>query len=363
MSSKPSPTASPIPASELVSIPGVQARLSKAQKRFNQLIRKIEQADRDITLWTDFLQAHQARIEKEFQPLEERYAQARVRILQGLDRAIDSNLLTRAEMRDCIEALEHLLDEWCDELEGPEIDELVGKYLPEMDDEALELDDEAEAALRDIAAELFGLDPSELEAPPDWDADAAPPGFREPPPQRKKSAKAQQREQQEAQAELDAEAESRKLYRKLVSALHPDREQDEALRQQKTELMQQVNRAFEASDLLTLLRVHNTHVATDGLSDSEDEQLARYNRSLQSQLRAREAELAHLQMPFRHVLMLTQKMAIEPEMVEYRLAAELRSLRRETKDVERDAQLFSDPLAVKAWLRAQREGRRSSRRR
>ena len=47
----------------------------------------------------------------------------------------------------------------------------------------------------------------------------------------------------------------RNMYRKLASALHPDRARDEAERAHKTALMGQVNAAHDAKDLLTLMRL------------------------------------------------------------------------------------------------------------
>ena len=41
----------------------------------------------------------------------------------------------------------------------------------------------------------------------------------------------------------------------LVKALHPDREPDEAEKLRKTELLKQVTTAYQANELLTLLRL------------------------------------------------------------------------------------------------------------
>jgi curved DNA-binding protein CbpA len=63
----------------------------------------------------------------------------------------------------------------------------------------------------------------------------------------------------------------REIYRKLASALHPDRETDEREREAKTALMQRVNQACEAQDLLALLQlqlqieqIDERHIANAG---------------------------------------------------------------------------------------------------
>ena len=54
--------------------------------------------------------------------------------------------------------------------------------------------------------------------------------------------------------EADAKSALRTLFRQLASALHPDREPDEATRLRKTAWMSEVNAAYEKNDLITLMR-------------------------------------------------------------------------------------------------------------
>jgi hypothetical protein len=72
---------------------------------------------------------------------------------------------------------------------------------------------------------------------------------------RKKSAKTLAREALREQSALGGTKAVREIYRKLASELHPDRESDAAERARKTELMQKVNKAYEARDLLALLEL------------------------------------------------------------------------------------------------------------
>ena len=72
---------------------------------------------------------------------------------------------------------------------------------------------------------------------------------------RAKSAKqlAQEARQQTQQRQLSQSI--REVYRKLVSALHPDRETDPTERARKTALMQRVNQAYDKNNLLQLLEL------------------------------------------------------------------------------------------------------------
>ncbi|WP_262471530.1 J domain-containing protein, partial [Clostridioides difficile] len=59
--------------------------------------------------------------------------------------------------------------------------------------------------------------------------------------------------EQEEQAQISLSI--REVYRKLASALHPDRETDPQERDRKTRLMQRVNEAYDKNNLLQLLEL------------------------------------------------------------------------------------------------------------
>ena len=63
------------------------------------------------------------------------------------------------------------------------------------------------------------------------------------------------RQQKADQLQQQAQTTLREVYRKLASALHPDREPDTGERERKTALMSEVNTAYERRDLLALLRL------------------------------------------------------------------------------------------------------------
>jgi len=101
---------------------------------------------------------------------------------------------------------------------------------------------------------------------------------------------AQARKEQAAQA---AGASVREVYRKLVSSLHPDRESNPDERTRKTGLMQQINKAYESNDLLTLLtlQMEVEQINAAMLAALPIERLQHYNQVLHEQLRTLQAEL------------------------------------------------------------------------
>lgn len=85
----------------------------------------------------------------------------------------------------------------------------------------------------------------------------------------------------------------KKIYLKIVSVIHPDREQDEQKRIKKTELLQQANIALEQKDLLTLLKLR---VLTEQADDKQvtkiaNEHLKSYNLLLQEKIEQLEFEI------------------------------------------------------------------------
>ncbi len=73
------------------------------------------------------------------------------------------------------------------------------------------------------------------------------------------------------------------IYLKITAWIHPDREQDEQKKQEKTVLMQQANQAYEANDLLTLLNLQIQLGQQHNLSFA-NQQLKAYNLLLEEQL-------------------------------------------------------------------------------
>jgi hypothetical protein len=111
---------------------------------------------------------------------------------------------------------------------------------------------------------------------------------------RKKSAKEIQAEQEH----LDAESALRTVYRKLASALHPDRETDPQERIRKTNLMTQVNFANDKKDLLALLKLQLQieQIQPDLIARMADEKIRSFNRMLKVQLKALTDEQASTSM-------------------------------------------------------------------
>ncbi|OTG68372.1 molecular chaperone DnaJ [Acinetobacter sp. ANC 4470] len=91
--------------------------------------------------------------------------------------------------------------------------------------------------------------------------------------------------QKREQAQKIAEQSLKTVYLKIASIIHPDREQDEQLKVEKTEMLQHANAAYEQQDLFYLLKLQiqveqNRSMAQKGLSN---EQVKFYKLALDAQ--------------------------------------------------------------------------------
>lgn len=86
---------------------------------------------------------------------------------------------------------------------------------------------------------------------------------------------------------------AKQIYLDLIRHFHPDREQDEQKRLEKTEIMKQITVAYDANDHLKLLELQMTLLAdrSNVFADFSDSQLKYFNDVLKRQVGELEMEL------------------------------------------------------------------------
>ena len=150
----------------------------------------------------------------------------------------------------------------------------------------------------------------------------------------------------------------RNMYRKLASALHPDRARDEAERVHKTALMGQVNAAHDAKDLLTLMRLQLLTQTPESPTESAyttsipKDKLKQAIQQLQAQLQALRDARHQMQtsmqeewdLPYGNISAKSLQMALRKE------AQELTS---HIAYLQSDALWLSDDAFLKNWLSQQ----------
>ncbi len=286
--------------------------LSKEQKRFNQLIAKIDEQKKKLEEVKASIAGFRELFGKEYVPAKERLNQAYRRFILRADKIASTGKLSQREKR----TLSDMIDVFCHnnlKKDGdPELKEIYNRWCDaDFDAEYEENKLFAEELMRERMQQDFGV-----ELPEDFDMENPEASFAqfeekmrdalgnkdEPQstPSRKKSAKEIAKEVRLEKAQKEVSLSIREVYRKLVSVLHPDREMDDQLRAEKTVLMQKVNIAYEERDLLQLLALqmeleHIDQAHLDGLSEHK---LQHYVQILSDQERELRDEIQYVTAQF-----------------------------------------------------------------
>jgi hypothetical protein len=242
--------------------------LSRGQKAFNTLIKQIEKRRTRLRAWERVTPTFQKQYVDDLLPLERQSADLQVKMVYRLDGAFDQKGLTKTERRTISELIAQLAGDLIEECDDGQLKVIYNKHSQ------TDYDSEAAAELEDMKLALEAMlgvelgDDIDMSSPDEVlqraharmeeqqaQEAAANQAREERRAKRKKSAKqlAAQAKQEAEQAELSQSI--REVYRKLASALHPDREADPQERERKTALMQRANQAYGKNDLLKLLEL------------------------------------------------------------------------------------------------------------
>ena len=148
----------------------------------------------------------------------------------------------------------------------------------------------------------------------------------------------------------------REIYRKLVSAVHPDREPDPARREAKNSLMQKINHAYAANDLLTLFQTQLQIEQVDAghIGKMSSQRLKQYNKLLAEQLASLQAAVAEMQKAFRMDHGLQTGSALNPQKVGQLIRQQARKIRAELSQQQQFLLVLANKASIKRWLKQQR---------
>ncbi|MET3822046.1 hypothetical protein ACVK00_000946 [Burkholderia sp. PvR073] len=354
------------------------ASLSKAQKTFNTLVKQIEKRREHLGAWEAVMPAFQKKFVDALLPLEQESTALRIKLIHLLDDAFLQKGLSKAEQRTLSDLIADMVRDLMQVSDDATLKIIynrhvgsanVGNAAAEPDPELTKPEREPEPQSQS-PEDLDSLSPDELaermqaELDAQFERDMAAHAARE--AQRAKRKKAPK--QSAAQARLEAEqAESsksiREIYRKLASALHPDRETDPREQERKTVLMQRVNHAYAKGNLLQLLELQLEieqidRRAIDGLSEAR---LTRYNGILEEQLRELDQEIQHVENDFRRTYGIASSTKVAPDTVIRILTRDIAGMQRGNQDLAVALREFEDPDKVKDWLKDMKRRPASSR--
>lgn len=361
----------PAPAITGLVLTSAEAPLSKEQKAFNNLVAKLDKARRKLAGWRETLVVFQRRCAGELLPRETRLAELQAGLARALHAAHGQKGVTAAERRKLSMLIVELAAGVLQARDDAEMKALYNEHGGTDYDAETEA---ADAELKAMLAGIFGVElggdvdmrspeavAAELEAQMRARAEAAgedDDGAPASAPPRRPSARQQAREARQAAEEKAMSQTVRDVYRKLASALHPDREPDPAERQRKTALMQRVNEAYQANNLLRLLelQIEIEQIDSAHLAGLAPERLKRYQQILRAQLQDLEVEINGIEYDLRQQLNLRGR--ITPKALLQHVDADVAALDGEIRRLDGELALSADLKALKAWLKSIRPARR-----
>ena len=155
--------------------------------------------------------------------------------------------------------------------------------------------------------------------------------------------------------QADASDLLRSLFRRLASALHPDRETEPEARARKTTLMGEANAAYARKDLVTLMQLQQTAelaFATGG-AEWAAEQLAAMTVLLKQQVADLERERAARQDALTHEFDVPEGLGVTSKTLQMVLNAQVRELEEAMALMDQDLEHLQSDAGFKRWLKQQ----------
>jgi phage gp37-like protein len=346
------------------------AKLGPEQKLFNQLLTKIETASASLAELNRLADAHRpdrvakvTPLVKKNQFLDEKlvlFLASRLQYPKGLSKNQQENIAHIA-----VQVGQSVLDSGFGsaELEA-EVDRLCEEYAAHDEDDDLDGDDDSAQGMRGLQGMIADMLGSDFEGAEGLDSPEAVmqaamkkrqaeyEAWSQAQEARRANRKKSNKEKLAEQEILDADSALRLIYRKLASALHPDREPDEIERIRKTQLMAQVNAANDNKDLLTLLRLQLEieQIHPEAIAAMADDKLRSYNRVLKEQFKTIQHELQQLMHRVRHEFNLSYG-AINEKSLQSALRLDLLGLQQQADLRQSEFNYIQHDKNLKAWVK------------
>ncbi len=334
--------------------------LSAAQKQFNSLTKKIDNKKKLLMEWQETIPLYRQKVDEEYEPLEEALSNHKSEWVQLLDQSYNLPLFKKTDKLKMKHLICELAENLITEFNKDDLKTLFNKYSDEDYDTVNQQSESAVGDLmKSLAEDMFNVDLDDdvdISSPEKFHAhlqeklreqaaEAVKP--------RKKTKKQLEKEARQLEEDELASKSVREVYRKLVAALHPDREPDEEERKRKTELMQRVNTAYGKKDLLLLLalQLEIEQIDPEHLSHIADSRLKYFNKILKEQLSELDQETEQIEGMFKVDLNLPFYVLLTPKQLLLRLAKDIQELQGDIVAIQNELEIFHNPPALKAWLK------------
>lgn len=330
--------------------------LSKLQQQFNKKVKQIENLKKDIATKEELLNSIRKRIEKELSPISKRVIEKRVDFVKLLDEAYASPFFRKREKQKLADYITDLAFDLIDRFGRSDLLPLHDKYAELTFEEAIALEEEEEKAFTEqMFGEIFGIeidldDPESIEAQLEREMEQR--AQEKQTRQKGRKTKAQQEKEAKAKAELsNISKASRRVYTDLAKQLHPDTEQDPAMRTWKEEAMKRVTQAYQHDDFFELLHLQAEFMQekSANLKELPEDQLKYYIKILQDQIR----ELQDRKAAFMYGpdMSLFYKFGSTPKQMDQNFKRAKETLQYELEGLQAELLALQDPQEIRELLK------------
>lgn len=286
--------------------------LSKNQKKFNKLLKKIEQSKKQLEELKAVSSYLREKANEKLIPEKEKILITKVECIWYYNKMYEVKGVTAAQKRVLSELIasnsESLLE--INKEEYKSLTALLEKHMSKENQEkrqiekaeeieslkqefkshtGIDLDINPEDSLQDI---LKKIQEQIIKLSAEED------NFKASTKQKteKKTKKQLEKEEKNKNEEAEKTKSVRSIYMELVKEFHPDREIDEQEQLRKTAIMQRVTEAYSNNDLLELLKLQLEleQIKEDTIENIADEKLNHYNKVLNEQVLQLEDEIHNM---------------------------------------------------------------------
>lgn len=348
------------------------AALSKEQQTFNLLIEQISKRREQLAAWSLLVPQYQKAYVEELLPLQSSMDRLSRELIVRLDEHASHEKLSASERQTISKLLLGLLENFTDIGGDDALKRIFNRHASTDYDEEVALGvADMKADLEQMFGESFGDDidmrSSEAllkRAREKMAVHQAREAAREQAREERKAARTKNKKRPDAatvghqeKLRIELTQSLRDIYRKLASALHPDRETDPQRRLQKTELMQSLNQAYAKQDLLLMLELQMQLQQIDqhALNDIGTARLEQYNRLLQEQIADLDREIAQEEAQFAHSYGISPARRVTPGTALESLERQIHETQRSLAAIEENLQKVSDIKSLKSWLKEEKK--------
>ena len=350
--------------------------LSKSQKAFNDLIERIRKQRDRLAAWEVATAQYQQKYAADLVPALSTLTDLQRELVRTLDRWSCEPQVNKTDLRLIDEMIVDLAGPMLMERDDPEQKAIFNSHSDtDFDQVEAVIDEEMKSMVEDV----FGIEAGTLDEIMEAAEEEVLENARQREVEREAEREAEREKRAEARAHrkspkqraLDAQREEdaqrvsqsiREVYRRLASALHPDRETDLDEKKRKTALMQRVNAAYASNNLLQLLELqleleHSDQSALDNISE---ERLQHYNQILKQQLAELAVEIRRVETDFKARFDLPDSAAVSPKTIQRELASYLSAVHHEIDRYRFDLRACANFKGLKQFLARKRRDQKAA---